>query len=502
MTAKSTVVPRSDRMSSPPHYGAPVSRGALNDLGTNLLCGLRAVFLLAPHARHWRPFVGQIVLLTVLDGIVKLAFDVAEAGGEGAFDWAGVPRLLLVVPLALGAAWLVSWRTRRPAVLIHIATGLIAVTLWFDLAWGALGMAQARAWPTVMDRLETITYVLFAWWALALGLCSARISAARLPGRLADFGWAIVVLALPFWWVPYQPLWQVDADADEPAAEDYVVTREDVFYGQAGLLDDTLVRIAPQRAGVEDLYFVGAAGYAAEDVFLHEAGLAADLMRARFDTDHRSVLLANNRKTVHVLPVASATGLARALKAIGDTIDRDEDVVFVYITTHGSEDHRLAMEFWPLQLDAITPAALKAMLDQAGIKWRVIAISACYSGGFVEPLKDERTLVMTASDANNTSFGCGVDSDLTYFGKAYFDQALRGTFSFEEAFETAKVAIAQRELTLGLKASNPQLFVGDAIAAKLRHMERRFARAAGALPPTAQCRGDTAACGAAAAGAN
>ncbi len=57
-------------------------------------------------------------------------------------------------------------------------------------------------------------------------------------------------------------------------------------------------------------------------------------------------------------------------------------------------------------------------------------VSACYAGGFIEPLKDDRTLVITAADAHHTSFGCGAESDFTYFGKAYFDQALRATYSF------------------------------------------------------------------------
>jgi hypothetical protein len=139
------------------------------------------------------------------------------------------------------------------------------------------------------------------------------------------------------------------------------------------------------------------------------------------------------------------------------------------------------MEFWPLQLDDITPEDLKRMLDDAGIRWRVIAISACYSGGFVEALKDERTLVMTAADANHTSFGCGADSNLTYFGKAYFDEALRGTYSFAQAFDKARSTIAQRERGLGLPSSNPQIFVGAAIEAKLERMERRFARPPGVV---------------------
>lgn len=470
-----------------PQYGAPVSRGVLADLVINLACGLRAVFLLGPGWRHWRPFPLQIFLLTLLDALVTSAFDILELGGEGVFNWAGVPRELLVVPLALAAASLVAWRARRPALILPVATGLIAVTVWFDLAWSALGVLQARNWGPAVRHSDLANHALFAWWAVALGWCTARISAASLPARCADFGWAVVVLAVPFWWVPYQPLWQADPDAEDAVVDNYAVSREDVFYGQSKLLEESLHRLAPQRPGVEDLYFVGAAGYASEDVFFNEAGLAADLLAARFDTGRRSLLLVNNPKTVHVLPVASATSLRIALKALGRTIDPEEDVVFLFLTTHGGGDHRLAMEFWPLQLDGITPDVLKSMLDESGIRWRVIAISACYAGGFVEPLKDERTLLMTAADADNTSFGCGADSDLTYFGKAYFDEALRSTYSFTAAFEAARTAIGARERALGLKPSNPQLFVGSAMDAKLQRMERRFARDGGAPLREARC---------------
>ena len=85
------------------------------------------------------------------------------------------------------------------------------------------------------------------------------------------------------------------------------------------------------------------------------------------------------------------------------------------------------------------------MLDDAGIKWRIIVVSACYSGGFIDPLKDEHTLIMTASAANRTSFGCGNGSEATYFGDALFQHALRFEDSFVKAFQHARERIAERE---------------------------------------------------------
>ncbi len=101
-----------------------------------------------------------------------------------------------------------------------------------------------------------------------------------------------------------------------------------------------------------------------------------------------------------------------------------------------SKKHELITSFWPLDLDKITGPDIQKILAESAIQWKVIVISACYSGGFIESLKDDKTLVITAADATNASFGCSNDSEFTYFGKAYFDEALRKSYSFVEPFES------------------------------------------------------------------
>jgi Peptidase C13 family len=103
-------------------------------------------------------------------------------------------------------------------------------------------------------------------------------------------------------------------------------------------------------------------------------------------------------------------------------------------------------------------------------------VSACYSGGFVEALKSETTLVMTAADAYHTSFGCGSESDFTYFGKAYFDQALRKHSSFTAAFHEARHIIETRERSEGKTPSNPQMFIGAAMQEKLQAFEAHLVK--------------------------
>jgi hypothetical protein len=116
------------------------------------------------------------------------------------------------------------------------------------------------------------------------------------------------------------------------------------------------------------------------------------------------------------------------------------------------------------------------MLDAAKIRWRIVVVSACYSGGFIEPLKSDTTLVITAADAQHTSFGCGSESDFTYFGRAYFDQALRKQASFIAAFDDARRIIEARERGEGKTPSNPQMYVGKAMKERLAGFEAEMGK--------------------------
>jgi hypothetical protein len=236
--------------------------------------------------------------------------------------------------------------------------------------------------------------------------------------------------------------------------------------------------LKPQRPGVIDLYLVAFGGYADQDVFMKEVERIRSLFDERFDTTGRSLALINNRQTMKRLPFATATNLGEALQRVGQLMHPEEDVLFLYLTSHGSESHELSVSFWPLELQQIDPVHLRNLLDRAGIKWRVIAISACYSGGFIDPLKNDFTLIVTAAAAGKRSFGCGNEFEFTYFGKAYFDEALRHTHSFVTAFDQAEAAIAKREEAEKKTPSNPQIFVGSAIRLKLEGLQRRLATTA------------------------
>jgi hypothetical protein len=145
-------------------------------------------------------------------------------------------------------------------------------------------------------------------------------------------------------------------------------------------------------------------------------------------------------------------------------------VLVLMLTSHGSRDN-LVVSNGTVPLLQLGPADLRQALDESGIKWRVIVISACYSGIFVDPLKTAGTLIATASDAGHTSFGCADDRDLTYFGEAFLKDSVPTTTSLEAAFKKAAELVQHREAAEHLEHSNPQLYIGPAIRQKLMRLE-------------------------------
>jgi hypothetical protein len=295
--------------------------------------------------------------------------------------------------------------------------------------------------------------------------------------RFGAFVVALFLLVLPAWMIPQGYLWtpRFDPNADGTGRTYWAIAEEKAFYAQHDALPRALAAIQPERPGIADLYVITAGLYAREDVFMKEVRVIDTLFRERFDADGRTLMLINNPKTLEQNPVATLTSLTTALRHVGKLMNPDEDVLVLYVSSHGSQQHHLAVEFWPLRLNSIDPAALKAAVSQSGVKWKVLVVSACYSGGFVEPLKDDHTLIITASSATKGSFGCGNESDSTYLAKALFDEELRKTYSFEAAFAEARKSIEQRELGQGYTPSEPQIFVGAAIRDKLTQVEQRLA---------------------------
>ena len=148
------------------------------------------------------------------------------------------------------------------------------------------------------------------------------------------------------------------------------------------------------------------------------------------------------------------------------------DILFLYVTSHGSKEHEISVALDGVPLQDLSTQRFKSILGSAGIKWKVLVVSACYSGGFVDALKDEHTLIITAARADRQSFGCSNDAELTYFGRAFFEKSLSADKSFIEAFEQARELVSGWEKEEEREPSEPQMSPNGLIEAKLAEWKR------------------------------
>jgi len=244
-------------------------------------------------------------------------------------------------------------------------------------------------------------------------------------------------------------------------------------FSQFALVAQQNRTLLSQRPGVTDLYFVGFGSDANQDVFMHETLYAKTLFDQRFDTRGRSVALINNRQTSKELPLASFTNLRATLQYIGRLLNPAEDILFLFLTSHGLKNS-LAVHYQSLPLQQISSADLATALAESGIKWRVVVLSACYSGSFIDALKNDYTLIITAAAADRPSFGCDAAADLTYFGRAFFQDQLTHEVRLLQAFTGASALIRQREIEVNVDPSEPQVFAPPAIVEKLKVLESRL----------------------------
>ncbi|MBS0193563.1 MAG: caspase family protein [Proteobacteria bacterium] len=312
-----------------------------------------------------------------------------------------------------------------------------------------------------------------------------KVTAAAAPKAAPDVSWADM-LNLFGWHRPAnaQPADDDQGPPDIPAIASY----EDLLYSQSPLLDDAISKLRASTPGKPGLYAIGFAGDAEENVFRNEVTYLPHLLAKRFDAAGRTLELINSPWTFDTTPLATRSNLDAALLRLTQKMDRSNDILLLFLTSHGSHDHQLYVEMGTLPLDQLTPQDIRSALDDARITWRVVVISACYSGGFIPALREPHTLVITAARADRPSFGCGSDSQLTWFGKAFIVEALNRTTDFRTAFTDARQSIAQWELREHEQPSDPQIWEGPLIATKLAQWRATLPANAPAVPfaPTPQ----------------
>lgn len=235
--------------------------------------------------------------------------------------------------------------------------------------------------------------------------------------------------------------------------------------------------LAPQRKSLVDAYVVSVA-LDSDPVFGREAREAGKVLGRRFDADGRTLVFAGSSGAApSELPGGSIASLTLALARVAELMDRAQDVLVLYVTSHGAQVG-IAYHDGDQGYGLLSPARLAAILDQLGIRNRMLILSACYSGVFVPALAGETTALLTAASSERTSFGCMAENDWTFFGDAMINHALRKPQPLDAATIEARDLISDWEASAGLTPSNPQVTIGERVPAWLAPLEARMPKAA------------------------
>lgn len=444
-----------------------VARGlafALRGVFTNLGCALRIMGFRASGLERLAVSHEQLLLLMLLYGATVLGASYSQFDTPQ-FDIFGLGVIGAEFLSVLLVGYLIARVCHAPAKLLQFLVAVYCITPFLYLVNDVLLPVLPGAWWAYTQNGILI-------WSMAQSLFVTYVMVDRRK-RMALAVMGIWLLAsLPLVAMP-RSFWQ-EGYLDEPVAAKKI-DAERVIYAQYDRLEQALKSVRRGQPGVADLYFVGFGAYGGQDVFMKEVGHIQKTADARLGTRGRSLTLINNSQTVDTIPLASATNLDILLRELGRVMNPEEDVLLLYLTSHGSKEEGLAVDMPPLALNDIRPADLKAVLNRSGIRWRIVLVSACYSGGFIDALSDDHTLVVTAAARDKSSFGCSNQNEYTYFGEAVFKDLKAGPYHFIPRLNAAIAAIGKREQREGLEPSEPQLKAGAAMRQKLVQLERDMA---------------------------
>lgn len=426
------------------------------------LFGLLRLWALRESARiESRHIAAIIICLSVLWLALWVAFDWWNALPDPQFLAAGAPLLAWYALAILALAGLLRWQSSpMPAfeAALVLAIGLVPIPLWAAIAADYLSPIWLFG---VVLAAGIYSFLFFARGLRAFTGQSQRAAALAGVVFVAGFVWLTNALeVIPDLWAPPE-LETAAADSENQA------DAESLLFEQPARIDAALAAMSAEASSTPRGFFLGFAGVGEQKVFAQEIGLASRVLAERYGMNGRVLSLINDERDLERAPLASVSGLKYALRGLAARMNVDRDVLFLSISSHGAKDRVIAVSNSQLPLNDLTDEDLVEALSGSGIKWRVIIISACYAGGFIDSLKDPRTIIIAAAAADRTSFGCSNDRDLTYFGEAFYRDALPDAHSLRDAFEQAKSAIAVRERREHVDPSKPQAYFGPALESKL-----------------------------------
>jgi hypothetical protein len=377
------------------------------------------------------------------------------ASPDRAYWYYELARPLAQLGLAVMAGLLAAGLLGKAGDALRFAFGFLLIT--------AIGLlCQAALFQLAPDDDLWGDYLVPALAVIAAVRFAVSSSGWHLPADKVRAGLAaaLVLAAALGWRQGENALIRYAAEREGPPRPPDI-DAEQLWTAQPGLLSAALARL-PERAGpAPKTFVVGVAAGGMQRIFGREAGKAGSVLAGRFGPGSAAAVLSNSADDLKRLPMANRTNLAAVLGEIGRRADPRRDLVVLYLASHGSRDAELSTGLPDYtRLQPITADFLADALRKAGIGRRMVVVSACYSGSWIKPLASPDTILLTASAADRTSFGCDDERDTTVFGEAFVRHAAERGISLQDAFAAMRADINAQEAKSSGARSLPQSSVG------------------------------------------
>jgi len=221
-------------------------------------------------------------------------------------------------------------------------------------------------------------------------------------------------------------------------------------------LDRAEAALANTAGAERTLVFVGAALHSQSTAFQRDI-LAMEQRLGSFGMPMQSIMLSNPPKDQKMLfAAATQQNLSEVFSRVGAWSDKYPLTVVVLITSHGNIDqlaiHIADQAFAPIRsrvlgvwLRRVNPATPTAVL-----------LSACHSGSFIPALRDGQRIVLTASAAERSSFGCDTKSTNTWFIESLLEHGMHPSLSWSDSFARTAKRVDAKEKEMKLLPSLPQ----------------------------------------------
>lgn len=238
---------------------------------------------------------------------------------------------------------------------------------------------------------------------------------------------------------------------------------EEVLYSQVSRIDKELAAIDLQDPDDIEMYFVGVAGDGSQGVFRREVKAIKNIFDEEYDTKNKSLLLINSNVTYQDTPLATPTSIEKVLQGVAEKMDAENDILFLHLSSNSSKSFSFSLALDGLDIVDLSAKKMGEIVHNLPIKYKVIVISSCYAGGYLEKVKDDNTLVIVASSADKESFDCINNIEMTHFSEAFFKDALPHASSFVDAFDRSRDIVRGREAKENVDYSEPLIFKPKAI---------------------------------------